>query len=310
MANKIIYSSSNSLQMFMPDLVRDERYNSKDFEDFEFSETILPWEQLTSYCQPWQLNDTINLQLQTNVGPVNFKLRKCSNDKIIDTIAFNQKQQSVAEPGLFIYEISVSLNIYEEDCYYVELEFGGGIFTLRSGELNFSELHENTGLIEYKHFETKDDIIYETGFFPNVRVHATKRYDRSPTKKTVYEDQILNTTLLHAQKYRQWNLVIGETFGIPDYFGDMLAGIIHCSDFRYDGKNYTVSSDQDLEPNTEDYYPMKGWSVIIRDRYTRGGRVYENDEPINAQVVVMSNVSLKGFNVEGDQTVIIDVNNG
>lgn len=293
----------------MPDLVRDERYNSKDFEDFDFPETILPWEQLTSYCQTWQLNDTINLQLQTNVGPVSFKLKKCSNDKLVDTVLFDQKQQSVSEPGLFIYEVAVPLNAYDEDCYYVELDFGG-VFTLRSGELNFAELHENSLLIEYKHFETREDLIYETGFFPNVRVLGTKRYDRSPQKSTVYEDQVLNMTALHSQKYRKWNLVIGESYGIPDYLADMLAGVIGCSDLRIDGKNYTVDKDSEFEPNGEDYYPMRGWSISLRERYTRGSRVYENDEPIDGQVVVMSNVSLKGFNVEGDQTVIIDVNNG
>lgn len=308
MANKIIYSSSNPLQMFIPDFDRDERYNSKDFEDFEFPETILPWEQITSYCQPWQLNDNIPLQLQSNIGPVNFIIKDCLNDKVLDTILFDTKQESENEPGMFIREVSAPLTGYPEGCYYVELDFGG-VFTLRSGEQNFSQLHENTGLIQYKHFETKDDIIYETGFFPNVRVHATKRYDRSPTKKTVYEDQRLNLSLLHAQKTRQWNLVFGESYGIPDYKADMLAGIVHVSDFRYDGKNYTVPEEEDLEPNGEDYYPMKGWSVVIRDRYTRGSRTFENDEPIDGQIAVMVNVDSKGFGNSnaGIETAIIDV---
>lgn len=308
MPNKLIYPSSNPLQMFMADLERDERYNSKDFDDFDFPETILPWEQITSYCQPWQLNDTISLQLQSNIGPVNFKLRKCSNDSVVDTILFDTIAESETEPGLFIREVTVPLSGYDEGCYYAELDFGG-VFTVRSGDLNLAEIHETTGLIEYKHFENREDIIFETGFFPSVRIHATKRFVGPKQKATVYEDQVLNMSALHSRKYRLWNLVIGESYGIPDYFADMLGGIIGCSDFRYDGKQYTVDKDSELEPNGEDYYPMRGWSVQLRERYTRGSRTYENDDPVDAQITVMVSVDSKGFGNSnaGTETAIIDV---
>jgi len=309
MANKLIYSSSNPLQMFVPDLSQDSRYNSKDFIDFDFPDTILPFEQATSFCQPWQLNDTIQLQLLTNVGPVQFKIRDCRTNAVIDTLLFAQILESENEPGLFIYEVSVPLNLYEEGCYYVELNFGGGIFILRSGDLNFAELHEGTLLAEYQHFENREDLYFETGFFPSVRIPATNRFDKPSQKATVYEDQILNLSALRSVKYRLWNLVIGGSFGIPDYFADMIGGIIGNSDFRIDGKSFTVADGEEMEPNGLDLYPMRGWAVKLRERYTRGGRVYENDEPINAEMVVMINVDSKGFGNSntGSQTAIIDV---
>lgn len=308
MANKITYPSSNALQMFMPDFANDVRYNSKDFDDFDFPETILPWEQLTSFCQPWQLNDTIQLQLQSNVGPVNFIIKDCLNDQVLDTILFDTIAESENEPGMFIREVTVPLAGYPEGCYYVELDFGG-VFTLRSGELNFSVLHENSLLAEYKHFENREDLIFETGFFPSVRFFATKRFVGPKQKAVVYEDQVLNMSALHSQKYRVWNLVIGESYGIPDYFADMIGGIIGCSDFRIDGKNYTVDKDAEFEPNGEDYYPMRGWSVQLRERYTRGSRTYENDEPIDGQIAVMVSVDSKGFGNSnaGIETAVIDV---
>lgn len=308
MANNVTYPSMNPLQMFMPDFDRDVRYNSKDFEDFEFSETILPWEQMTSFCQPWQLNDTIQLQLQSNVGPVNFIIKDCLDDSVLDTILFDTIAESENEPGMFIREVTVPLAGYPEGCYYVELDFGG-VLTLRSGELNFSVLHENSLLAEYKHFENREDLIFETGFFPSVRFFGTKRFDRPKQKAVVYEDQVLNMSALHATKYRVWNLVIGESYGIPDYFADMIGGIIGNSDFRIDGKNYTVEKDAEFEPNGIDYYPMRGWSVQLRERYTRGSRAYENDEPIDGQLIVMVNVDSKGFGNSnaGTETAVIDV---
>ena len=305
MANKVIYSSSNCLQMFLPDWDRDNRYNSKDFDDYDFTDTILPFEQMTSYCQPWQLNDTINLQLLSNLS-VNFVLKDCRTDAVIDTIPFDSVLESAEEPGLFIREVSVPLSGYDEGCYYVELDFGG-VFSLRSGDLNFAELHEGTLLVEYKHFENREDLFFETGFFPSVRIYATNRFDRPSQKATVYEDQVLNLSALRAVKYRLWNLVIGGSYGIPDYLADMIGGIIGMSDFRLDGKNYTVADGEEMEPNGIDLYPMRGWTVKLRERYTRGGKIFENDIPVEGNIIVMSNVDMKGFNMEGSQVIITDV---
>lgn len=301
----------NPLQMFLPDLSRDVRYNSKSFEDFDFPETILLWEQNTGYCQPWQLNDTIQLQLQSNIGPVNFVL-KTWDGAVIDTIQFDQKQESVTEPGLFIYEASVPLAGYSFYIgrIYVELQFGTPpVFILSSGSLNLAQLHVGTLLLEYKHFEAREDVIFETGFFPSVRIRATNRFERSLSKKTVYEDQVLNESVLRSQKYRTWQLIVGGASGIPDYFQDMIAGIICCSDFRIDGKYFTCPSDNDLEPNGIDNYPMRGWKVLLRERYTRGGRTYENDIPVDAALTVMVNVDSKGFGNSntGSETIVIDV---
>lgn len=295
--------------MFVPDLVRDSRYNSKDFEDYNFPETILPWQQNVGYCQPWQINDTIALQLQANVGPVNFILKKCDGG-IVDTIQFDQLQESESEPGLFIYELSAPLAGYDEGDYYAEIQLGTpAVFTIQSGLLRLKTLHENSLLLEYKHYEFREDVIFETGFFPSLRIKGTKTFDRSLSKKTVYEDQVLNESLLRSQKFRKWILSIGGASGIPDYLHDIIASAIGCSTFIIDGKYYTVPADSEMEPNGINNYPMRGWKLDIRERYTRGGRTYENDEPIDAQMTVMVNVDSKGFGNSntGSQTAVIDV---
>ena len=310
MANKLIYPFINPVQIFSTDPDFDSRYNSKDFEDFDFPETILPFEQQMNYCQPWQLNDTMALQLQSNIGPVNWVLKRCSDDSVVDTLQFDQLQESVNEPGLFLYELSAPLSGYEEGCYYVELQFGVPlVFSLRSGEQNFATLQEGSILAQYKNYENREDIIFETGFFPTVRFLATKRYVGPKQKATVYEDQVLNMSALRAIKYRIWNLVIGGTFGIPDYFADMIGGIIGCSTLTLDGKYYTVNEGKELEPNGIDYYPMRGWSIELRERYNRAARIYENDDPIDAAVTVMVNVDSKGFgnSNSGSQTAVIEV---
>lgn len=314
MANKVIISHLNPLQFFLPDLAstRDEKYNSKDFTDFELSETILPWEQNVGYCQPFQLNDSIPLQIQSNIGPVNFVLRDCETGDVINTVQLDQKQESVTEPGLFIYELSFPLAGYEPGCYYGELQFGDDVFLLRTGELNFEELHENSLLLQYKHFENREDIIFETGWLGAVRVQGIKKYLGPKQKTTVYEDQVLDSTNLRAQKYRLWELKVGGTpaRGIPDYFADMIGGIIGCSDFRIDGKNYTVPEGKEMEPVEVEKYPLRGWAVEIRERYTKASVTFENDVPVGGRLTAMINSDSKGFgnSVSGSQTAVIDVN--
>lgn len=310
MSNKLSYSFTNPLQFFSSNADRDDRYNGKDFEDFDFTDTILPWQQATSFSQPWQKNDTIALQLQSNIGPVNFILKRWCDDVVIDTVQLDQKQQSINEPGVFIYELSAPLSDYDEGEYYAELQLGIPIvFSFRSGKLSIKELQENTLLLEAKHFESREDLIFETGFFPSVRVPATKRYMGPKSKATAYVDQFYNATTLRNVKYREWNLLIGGSIGIPDYFIDMLGGWLGCSDFRIDGKKYTKKDGAEFEINGLQNYPMRGWAITLNETLARGGRIYENDDPINVELTAMINVDSKGFGNSntGSQTAIIDI---
>lgn len=311
MSNKLIRPFINPLQLFDPNPATDDRYRSKDFIDFDFPDTILPWEQRTNYCQPWQKSDTIFDQLQTNIGPVAFILKDAVTDYVIDTLLYTQGAESVNEPGMFIYEISVPLNIYPEGCYYAEVTFGVDpvIFTLRTGELNIAETHENSLYLEYQHFEFREDVIFETGILYGMRVFGTNRYQKTANKSTTYEDQVLNMTALRNVAYRIWKLVIGQSKGIPDWLADKIGRIIGCSTLMIDGKRFTKPQDAEMEPITDDYYPMKGWTVDLRERFNRAARHYENEVPLNATLEVMINVSGRGFgnSNSGSQTAITDV---
>lgn len=306
MANKLRHSFSNPLQFFSKDLTRDGRFNSKDFEDFEFPETILSFEQLSDWCQPWQNNDTICDQLETNVGPVNFVLKDVKRGKIIDTIPYSNIMESETEPGMYLYELSAPLSGYDEGHYYAEIQFGISpiVFTLRTNKIEIAELHENTIVADYKHFEYQNGIIYETGFSPSIRFFGIKKYVGPRRKATTYEDQILNMTALRSQKYRAWLLKIGKC---PDYFADIMGGVICCSDLKFDGKSFTVPQENELEPIEHDRVPFRGWSVAMRERYTRNSREYENDIPIDAVIIAMVESDAKGFGGDGTFNNVVKI---
>lgn len=312
MANKLIRSFDCPLQLFDPEPVRDPRYQSRDFIDNDFSDTILPWQQNTSFCQPWQQSDTIPDQLQTNVGPVNFILKDCRTGLTVDTIPYTQKEESVNEPGLYIYEIAIPLANYPPGCYYGLVTFGASpiVFTLRTGELNIEETHPNSLLLEYKNYEFRNDVIWETGLLLCLRVFGTNKYLKTSSKATTYEDQVLNMTALRSTPFRIWRLIIGQSKGIPDWYQDKLGGIIGNSTLMIDGKAFTKPADNDLDLIEDDRYPMRGWAVELRERYNRRSRTYENNIPLDGVVAIAANVDSKGFgnSNSGSQTAVIDVN--
>lgn len=312
MANRLIRSFINPLQLFDPAPAEDPRYRTKDFIDFDLPDTILPWEQIVGYCQPWQLSDTIFDQLQTNAGPVNFVLRDCKTNQVIDTIQYTQGEQNVNDPELFIYQLAAPLAGYPEGCYYAEVTFGANpiVFTLRTGELLFASEHANSVLAEYKHYEFREDIIFETGIFFMLRLFATNRYQKTANKSSTYEDQVLNMTALRNVAYRLWTFVIGQSKGIPDWLADKVGRIIGCSTLLLDGKAFTKPKDAELEAIEEDRYPLRGWTIDLRERYNRASREYENEVPLDGFIAAMVNVDSKGFgnSNSGSQTAITDVN--
>lgn len=294
----------------MPDFDNDPRYNSKSFIDFEFSDTILSWQDKTKFCQPWQLSDTIPLQLRTNIGPVNFIIRSCKTGQVVNTIQLAQLQQDADEPGMFIYELSAPLNIYQEGCVYFQLSFGDTI-TLESGEQSFKELHDGSVYAQYKHFENREDIIFETGWLGSIRFHGWVKFLGPRTKSVVAVDQVLDSIALRSQKYRAWQLFVGgvPASGVPDEVIDMLGAIIGCSDLRLDRGAFTaVGKDfEDIEVSTP--YTLRGWSIELAERYTKSALTILDDTPITGRLAAMVNSDSKGFgnSTTGSQTVVINV---
>lgn len=309
MAFRLIYPTSNPLQMFIPDYTRDAKYNSKDFIDFDYPETVMPWEQRGKWCQPWQLSDRIPLQLQCNNGPVMFVLKECESDRVIDTIEFDQKQQDANNPGSFIYELNASLSGYEEGCYYGEI-YVDDILALTTGDLHFAELHEGTLLAEYSHYEEREDVIYQTGWQGALRIPSYLKYNGAKSKATTYTDQVVNEVALRNQKFREYEWRIGTENGVPDYFADIIGSIFGCSTFNLDGKSYTVPQGTDMEAQEIVGYGMRWWSINpLRDRFTRSSRTFDDDTPQDAQITSMITVDLKGIskNTSGDESLVTDI---
>jgi hypothetical protein len=307
--NILIYPFLNPLAFYKDTPDEVARYRSKDFTDWYFSDTILPWEQSVSWKQPWQTSDTIHLQLQSTYGPVTLIMYRTDGD-VVDTIPFTQVIASANNPDLRIYEVHVDMSVYEAGCYYFKITFGSPVvLTLRSETIELSEIHENSLLLEAKHYRFREDMIFETGIFPGLRVRASKKFEKPGSNDTIYEDQPGNREVLRSESFRIWKLLIGGSKGIPDYIADKIALMLGCSDFLIDGKYYVKSEGATMEPNAIDDYPMRGWSIELREKLKRSSRIYESETAANAQVSVIIAVDTRGFTEgnTGDVVTIEDI---
>lgn len=312
MANKVTIPFINPLQFYKQAPSVDARYNSRLFDNWYFSDTILAWEQKVNWHQPWQLVDLLHLQLFTNVGPVTLKLYN-EDGTLRDTIPFDQLVPNFNEPDLYIYEVDVDMSGYEEGCYYFTIGFGSPVqLTLQSENIVLSEKIENTLHLEYSHPTFREDMIFETGIQPKMRIPGVLKYNNRITQDTSFIDQPLNATMIKSVSSRKWTLHLGGEFfgasGVPPYFFDKVSVILGCRTVLLDSTGYTKNQ-PDMDLIEVEGVAMVAGKIDLRPSLNRASTHYENNEPTGRKVAVMVNVDSKGFGMDtgGSETVIADV---
>lgn len=284
---------------------QDSRYNSRDMDDWKYIQTIPEWITSRCYCQKWQKNDTINLQFTSDAGPITYQF--LNKDENVEYSGSFTQVGTGPIAGFFLYEASIPLASFNEGKYYLKII--GTTITLLSEPLNIRTLHANTVLLEYTNASFKDDVIFETGFSPSLRIEGTVQYKSPASKDTLFEDQVLNQSLLSSRGYDLYEFLIGSSEGIPDYLIKKLNRILGCSTVMYDGIEYTKNDGAKFEPAEMDDYPMRVWTIELRERLNRSSTISEDNSVINDEIGVTISTDSKGFTTGPDSTFsILDVN--
>jgi hypothetical protein len=159
--------------------------------------------QTSRYFQPWTVNDTVKLQFQNNAGAIGVSVVNCKNISLLD-FNMTQKQENKYQPGYFIYETSVALNVLEPGEYWFRFNVGGSIdliaepFRIVDGE--------GTLLIEFSNRKYYGNVIFETGFTSSIRLFGKLRMLTPGSNDTIYEDQELDAVMIKRRPYRLWEL--------------------------------------------------------------------------------------------------------
>jgi hypothetical protein len=271
------------------------QYNSKFMDAVEYIETVESWKEMQPYYQPWQQSDTIKLQVMSNYAPISIKLIG-ENDSEVHQDNMVQVKENAHDPGMFIYELSIALSTIDEGWYYLKLECGNPVaLTLVSEPLCIKETHSNSLLLTYAHPSYYGDVVFETGYDPEMRVNGKVTFKSPASKDTFFEDQVLNMTLLNSVPFRIYDLILGDSYGIPDYLIDKLNRILGCSDLIIDGIAFTKNEGAKLEDKEVEDYPLRGWTIELREKLNRHSRYYQNEQAQDRIAAVVLNVDSKGF---------------
>lgn len=308
MANKLYISNLNPVKFHENSPVSLPQYLSKFFDEYSYLETIEAWEQYQPFCQPWQTTDSIKIQVQSNYAPLSIQVIN-SRGRVFDTISLSQIAQNELEPGMFIYECTISLTGYEDGQYFLKMLCGSGpLQTLISEPLFIAESHENSILLQYKSTGYYGEIIHDTTYYPSIRVLGKIKFKQPASKDTYYEDQVLNMTLLNSSPYRIWELILSSSFGIPNYLIDKLNWILGCKTIYIDGRQFAKNEGAKLEEKAIDDCPLRGWTIEMRESRNIGRKNFDNDGINYGPDSFVVSVDSKGFSInEEGQENILDV---
>lgn len=283
---------------------QNAKYNTRDLDDWTYEDTVMQWMQNRDFTQKWQKNDTISIQLLSDSGPITYQFLDCHENVEYSGSFINMGPGPIT--GFSIYEAHISLASFNVGVYY--LKINSVTITLLSEPLNIAVSWPRSVLLEYSNYRFKDDMIFETGFAPSLRIEGTVKYKSPASKDTLFEDQVLNQSLLSSRGYDLYEFVIGSSEGIPDYMIKKLNRILGCSEVVYDGIEYTKADGAKFESSDMEDYPMRGWTIELREKLNRSSSISINDETASDEVGVTISTDSKGFKIDGGDYAITDVN--
>lgn len=315
MANILYDSFLNPVKFHQLDNIQPANYVSRFMDDWAFRRTIQPWKQKVCFYQPWGNVDQVCLQYTSNFGPIILRMYD-ENGLLVLTQAFVTMHQDELRPTFFIRQIQVNLNPYPAGKYFFTRDAAGAI--TYSEPFEILDLEDSgidienpfpTLYIEYSHYEPLGGLKFFTPFAPKLRIPGIIEYKEPGSKDNIYEDQLLNQTLITSVSFRTLQLIIGGRTGVPPWFIDKVARSLSCSDWKADGRLYTKASENaNFEPVIIEDYPMAAWQIDLRDKLNRDSLVIENDvviEGIAAAAIIIDN---KGFGIDGGPTSYQEIN--
>lgn len=297
MNNYLSISELNPVFFFKKGLALPPQYNTKFRDQFLEEATRKPWQGYGFYAQKWQTNDIIRLQFISNVAPITLFIYDCKGIRRKAPLLFTQKQQNRYSPGTFIYEASLALTDLPRGRYRLEVTIGDPVAeTLESDWLDIADVWPNTVLWEYTNSFYYGDAIFATGWAPSFRLEAWFKPKPPASKDEIYEDQVLNQTMLYSDPFVVQTCIIGPSTGVPLWTPDKMIWILGCDNLTGDGKLFTKAEGAKFEEEEIPNYPLRGYTIDLRESLRRTSRVFPVDPTVGGKkLLVAMNVETAGF---------------
>jgi hypothetical protein len=270
-------------------------YNTKYRDDWQYPDTIGNWYEKKSYLQPWQQNDIPPFQILSNYAPHQLELYDCEGNRV-DAFVLAYASSSIEGTGQKAYEAFVALNGYAEGVYQFKIKSGNPVLeTYVSNFFYLKDLHENTVLFEVTHDENDYEMVFETGIVTKIRVYGELREFQPGADRVVFIDQPRNAVQLSGKSFSTEKLIIGDSWGVPDFMIEKINSLFLCSKVLIDGKQWVGNEGARFEAKREELYPMTGWAFELRPAKALSKKRFIADGTQGSPTTVTYNIEQKGF---------------
>lgn len=291
----------NPVQFYEKGFTNDGRYNFPHIDDFLNREQTQEWQFAREYFQKWQTNDTITLQVLSNLAPVVANLYRWNDYSApVISVTATVMTTTLVSPGFDVNEVSMPLAGLSEDTYYLELVVGSGgsqkIFI--SEPMYIRAKHDGTILFEYSNERNDYDVVFKrtvsgTLNFLSFSFRAECYLDDfwPMNVSLMYKDHNYNSRLLKANTYRQYRMYLGDAQGVPNWVADKVNRMFDCSTCSLDGKAFTRIDNGRMEPQRMKQYPHAAWTMDIVEAKNRTTKRYQPGGTAGGLTVI--------YNIEG-----------
>lgn len=295
MPDNVIYLSTllpvkfNRLGAVLP-----AKYNHKQFDEWAYQETVPDFYAQQNWHQPWLKADTIKLQLLSNYAPFSIELYTCT-DELVDTIAMSYVASSIELSALKSYEASIPLSGYAAGSYYFKLKCGSPVIdTFKSEAFTINDSLPYSLLLEYSHEENDFDCVFENGLVFCLRIPGGIVEYQPGSDRTVFIDQPRNITQLSGRSFIVEKLVVGDTYGVPNWVAQRVNEIFLADNVQTDGRRYVAAEGAKMEPARLELYSLVGWGLEVRQAEARQSKKYIAPDSENPSSVIY-NIENTGF---------------
>lgn len=272
-------------------------YNTKFMDDWQYPDTIGKFYEKKRYLAPWEQSDILPFQGLSNYAPHQLELYDCQGNQV-DTFVLAYKPSSIEITGQKVYEANVALNTYDEGVYQFKIKSGSPVLeTYVSNYFLLKQKHLNTYLLEVTHDENDFDTVFETDFVCKLRVHGELRDFQPGADRTVFINQSRNIVQLAGKSFSTEKLIIGDSWGVPNFMIEKINDLFLCSQVLIDGKQYVGNEGARFETSrqTDGLYPMAGWAFEVRPANTSTKKRFIADGTQGSPSTVVYNIQQKGF---------------
>lgn len=262
-------------------------YQFKHFDAWHETEQRLAFQQGGCFYQKWQKNDTIRLQVKTDMSPAVVKLKNNIGAEV-----FSEVMTSAAVVnGITYRQSALALDAY--DGYYkIELHVGDGAakVMLESNTFYVRQSWPGTLLHEYSN-DFNNEILWETDIYFTLRVDGVIADFTPGSQRTTYIDQPQAAKTVKGNAFRQFKVFYGNVnnkkqAGLPDWMADKLEEIYIQNNLDIDGKGFAAVPGAKLTPKRIPGYLYAPWEMEVQESLNRRVKRFDSTGLLEQKVAI------------------------